>query len=1035
MFLSVALLIMLTLKVSSQSCCSFSPQSLLGGGNETSGCGVAIADYTGDGIKDVAIKQAYGNLYIYKGNGNGTFTLHFTYTFPTSDDTWQWNIAAGDVDADGDIDIVTAPQWSYAKMFVLKNNGFGNFVTGQQISNFISSSYHDLGDVDGDNDLDIVIAHTSSDNVYVYKNNGIGNFNLFATLSNTVRGHTVRLADIDNDGDLDIVIAPDTQSDGYQVRVFLNNGNGNYTLDAQKIGPIASYKTVEVADLNNDGAKDIIAGTFHGNLYIFKNILGSSAYFIQAQNYNTGSYYRRIKAADVNNDGLMDIIAGCYGGGNKGLEVWINRGNFNFDLCFYPSSTIYAHGMDIGDLDNNGTIDIVAGNFSNESIGLPVLNDGTVNHFTVNVVTNSPVCIGGTLTLSASSTGGGNPTYSWEGPNYYYAYGPNQTITDVTPDYAGTYTVTISYPNCKAIESSNVEITNSFSVIFQANSPVCEGQTFVVSNNGTSGGTPPFTYQWTGPDGFTSSLAEISFPNVTMNNNNTQFYVTVSDANGCKYYDSFTLIINESPSVQIQGNNQICEGSTLTLTASGGEFYTWSGPGGFQSTNQTVVINNVTQLNSGIYEVTVTNSQNCASVASVNVQINNNPTLSVVDTIYVLNNNSTTLNVIVNNGSGQYTYHWEPANLLDNPDIQQPTTVNLTNSTQFTVTVVDAVTGCSATDTIQVIVTGTPLSITTTASSHEICEGDSVIIQAIINGGNPPYTFNWSSIPSGFIANTSVISVSPHETTSYIIAVTDSNQTTAYDTIVITVNSLPQIIYNGQTIVCEGEPYILSLADNNFVSVTWQLPDGTVTQGQSISGTATTSLSGNIIVTAQNPEGCENSIIIPFTVNPLPEVNFNLPVDSICVEENALILSGGLPQGGSYSGNGVNNNIFYPQLAGPGMHIITYSYYDSMQCQNSAFDTIYVYNCTFIGYRKQESSVVVYPNPFTQNIHLQFSENISRSIKIEICEPNGKKLLSTTIHNVNNNIILPLEFLETGYYLLNIITDQYNYNVKLIKQK
>ena len=63
---------------------------------------------------------------------------------------------------------------------------------------------------------------------------------------------------------------------------------------------------------------------------------------------------------------------------------------------------------------------------------------------------------------------------------------------------------------------------------------------------------------------------------------------------------------------------------------------------------------------------------------------------------------------------------------------------------------------------------------------------------------------------------------------------------------------------------------------------------------------------------------------------------------STCRNTPAFLLSGGIPAGGSYSGPGVSSNIFNPNVAGTGTHVIIYSYTDSLGCSASTANTITV---------------------------------------------------------------------------------------------
>ncbi len=99
-----------------------------------------------------------------------------------------------------------------------------------------------------------------------------------------------------------------------------------------------------------------------------------------------------------------------------------------------------------------------------------------------------------------------------------------------------------------------------------------------------------------------------------------------------------------------------------------------------------------------------------------------------------------------------------------------------------------------------------------------------------------------------------------------------------------------------------------------------------------------------LVVTDSHNCSSTNDVTVDITVNPLPEVTFAVTISESCLDSDPITLTGGLPLGGTYSGNGVLDGVFYPDLAGPGNHIITYTFTDGNGCTNQAINTAYVYN-------------------------------------------------------------------------------------------
>ena len=171
---------------------------------------------------------------------------------------------------------------------------------------------------------------------------------------------------------------------------------------------------------------------------------------------------------------------------------------------------------------------------------------------------------------------------------------------------------------------------------------------------------------------------------------------------------------------------------------------------------------------------------------------------------------STTIFGDASGGSGNYTFHWEPADLLDDADIQTPTTVSLTASTEFTLEVQDDQSNCVGTDKMWVNVVGGPLGITLDASATVICSGDLVGLYAYPDGGSGNYTYSWTSDPVGFTSTEQNPSDYPSVTTTYFLEITDGF-TTLNSEITIQVNPKPvadagadQTINEGSTTILDG---------------------------------------------------------------------------------------------------------------------------------------------------------------------------------------------------------------------------------------
>jgi gliding motility-associated-like protein len=199
-------------------------------------------------------------------------------------------------------------------------------------------------------------------------------------------------------------------------------------------------------------------------------------------------------------------------------------------------------------------------------------------------------------------------------------------------------------------------------------------------------------------------------------------------------------------------------------------------------------------LQEGIYTIIAHNVLTYCEkemIGSTQIIINDLPIANAGDDISISYLTSTSLNGNASGGSGNYLFSWTPTNLLINANTQNPTTTELTTSTLFFLTVTDEITGCiSNNDTVLVTVTGGALQVIAYSSIDTICKQSSANLFALANGGTGEYEYTWSSNPAGFSSNIINPTVSPIQTTTYYIEVTNSDLT-AYDSIIVYVHTSP----------------------------------------------------------------------------------------------------------------------------------------------------------------------------------------------------------------------------------------------------
>lgn len=255
---------------------------------------------------------------------------------------------------------------------------------------------------------------------------------------------------------------------------------------------------------------------------------------------------------------------------------------------------------------------------------------------------NSPVCENEFLLLNSS----GSTNYEWSGPNGFSSSQQNPEVS-ATATAAGDYSVVVTNVNgCRDTAHVTVVVHPAPVASAGSNSPVCESATLQLISEGDG------SYLWNGPNGFSSNAQNPEIVNAGLEDAG-DYYLTVTDVNGCEGYSSVYVEVTEAVG-SAGSNSPICAGDTLQLMASGGNSYLWSGPDGFSSTEAAPFIEMAGTAAAGMYTVTISTGSGCDQVLQVNVVVNALPTAAITpSTVTICGGTPTTLTA---SGGGNYLW-------------------------------------------------------------------------------------------------------------------------------------------------------------------------------------------------------------------------------------------------------------------------------------------------------------------------------------------------------------------------------------------
>ncbi|WP_324673667.1 beta strand repeat-containing protein [Hymenobacter sp. GOD-10R] len=310
-------------------------------------------------------------------------------------------LAVGDLDGDGDLDLAIANNVSAAGLgFTLKlNNGNNTFTTSP--SGVMNPSLNSVavGDVDGDGDLDLAVGGTETSSVSVWLNNGRAVFSSPRSTTTVYGNQEVTLGDVDKDGDLDLLVA--TSTNGSRTVSVRLNTNGTFG-GGQNVGVGRDPRSVALGDLDGDGALDFVAANGDDNS-VSVRLNNGSATFSASQEVGVGSVPNSVAVGDVDGDGDLDFVAANSGGTT--VSVCLNNGSGRF---IYANNQLVATGtrpysVALGDVDGDGDLDLATANIGSATASIRLNQNQALLLPTITSLSPTSSAVGSSVVITGAN--------------------------------------------------------------------------------------------------------------------------------------------------------------------------------------------------------------------------------------------------------------------------------------------------------------------------------------------------------------------------------------------------------------------------------------------------------------------------------------------------------------------------------------------------------------------------------------------------------------------------------------------------------
>lgn len=506
---------------------------------------------------------------------------------------------------------------------------------------------------------------------------------------------TYTVSVMDNFGCTEVHVSNVGNNSGQSISVTTSNstcGNSNGSASVVVSGGSAPYSYNWSTGGTSDSENSIIAGNHSVSVTDATGCLETAPFVIN----NIAGPTASISTTNATCGSANGEAAAIVSGGTTGYNYFWSTGETTSTISGLSAGNIFLTVTDANNCASNASSYI-----SNE---FPTI---------VSVTSTNETCSNNNGSASIEVTGGTSPyTYNWS------SGGNGATENNLS---AGNYVVTVNDAvNCIVFESFTITDAPGPVLSTSITNAACGQANGSATVLITSGGTTPFTYEWS--NGGTSQTEKFLAAN--------SYFVTVTDANGCS--ESIQANVNNvsGPTASITTTKSSCIANTgsATVNASGGTtpyVYSWSSGGGAQTEGS---------LAPGNYTVTVTDMNNCKATQVAVVEQHEAPTVSITTTDENCGNSDGSAAVSISGGNPGYNYNWSTGG--------NTSSESGLASGSYSLTISDTQ-GCSVQQQFTITEQNGPSVVL--SSTDATCGSSNGSVSSSITGGTTPYSFIWSN--------------------------------------------------------------------------------------------------------------------------------------------------------------------------------------------------------------------------------------------------------------------------------------------------